>query len=89
LRNEAGASLDDARKRFHHRATSGFFHDGRMAVHFAAGHGGMVEGKEVEPLPPSLWPDTALMDKGSTFYPSLSLPTAEEDPGFWGPPYAD
>jgi prepilin-type N-terminal cleavage/methylation domain-containing protein/prepilin-type processing-associated H-X9-DG protein len=83
----AGANPSNVRTRFHHRATSGFFHNGKMAVYFADGHSGMVQGKQVDPLPPSQWPGGALMDASTSFYPSLSLPTAEEDPAFWGPPY--
>jgi len=86
---EAGANPSDSRRRFHHRATSGFYHDGKMAVYFVDGHSQMVAGKPVDPLPPSEWPGGALMNPLTTFYPSLSLPSAAEDPDFWGPPYTD
>ncbi|MBS3821435.1 MAG: type II secretion system protein [Phycisphaerae bacterium] len=84
---DAGANVNDARTRFHHRATSGFYHNGKMAVYFADGHSDMVQGRQVDPLPPSQWPGGAMMSGSTTFYPNLSLPTAEEDPAFWGPPY--
>ncbi len=83
----AGADLGGSRRRFHHRATSGFFHNGRMNVYFADGHGSAVRGKTVDPLPVSDWPSGALMDKTTAFYPTLSLPMATENPDFWGPPY--
>ena len=84
---DAGGDLAGSRKRFHHRATSGFFHNGRMNVYFADGHGSAVKGKTVDPLPVSDWPGGALMDKTTAFYPTLTLPTADENPNFWGPPY--
>ena len=74
-------------RRFHHRATSAFFHDGRMNVCFADGHGGPLAGKAAEPLPQSLWPSGAIIDPSTSFWPDLSLPTAAENPRFWGPPY--
>lgn len=57
-----------------------------MGVYFADGHGEQVPGRAVAPLPPAQWPGGALMDPGTAFYPGLSLPTAEDDPDFWGPP---
>ena len=86
---EVGANVNDARTRFHHRATSGFYHCGKMSVHFIDGHGAALEGREVAPLDPMLWPGGALMNDAATFFPNLSLPTATEKPGFWGPPYSD
>ncbi len=86
---KAGASVAAARTRFHHRATSGFFHRGRMSVLFADGHAEMVPGRRVEPLDPALWPGGPQMDAGTTFFPTLSLPSAAESPEFWGPGYVN
>ncbi len=85
----AGSSAANARSRFHHRATSGFFHNGRMNIYHMDGHSKALAGKTVDPLPPSEWPGGALMLSTTTFYPTLSLPTAAENPDFWGPPYTD
>ncbi len=85
---DAGASINDSRTRFHHRATSGFFHHGKMSVCFTDGHIAMVQGKRVASLPPSLWPGGTMMSGSTTFYPNLSLPTATEYPNFWGPSYS-
>ncbi len=84
---DAGVEPEASRKRFHHRATSGFFHNGGMNVYFADGHGSAVKGKTVDPLPVSDWPSGALMDKTTAFFPTLTLPTADENPHFWGQPY--
>jgi prepilin-type N-terminal cleavage/methylation domain-containing protein/prepilin-type processing-associated H-X9-DG protein len=83
---EAGASASNARTRFHHRATSGFFHGDKMNVYYADGHGEQFAGRPVDPLPPGQWPGGALMDPAMAFFPGLSLPTAEDAPAFWGPP---
>lgn len=85
----AGASASSARSRFHHRATSGFFHQGRMNIYYMDGHSAPLAGRTVEPLPPGEWPGGALMSSSTTFFPTLSLPTASENPDFWGPPYTD
>jgi prepilin-type N-terminal cleavage/methylation domain-containing protein len=85
----ARSAISDARTRFHHRATSGFYHHGRMGIQYVDGHSSSLRGKRVAPLAPSLWPGGALMTAGFTFYPSLSLPTATENPQFWGPLYTE
>ena len=82
-----GGDISWGRTRYHHRATSGFFHNRKMNVTFVDGHGASVEGRQVDPLPPAQWPGGAVMDPSTAFYPALSLPTAEEEPIFWGPPY--
>jgi prepilin-type N-terminal cleavage/methylation domain-containing protein/prepilin-type processing-associated H-X9-DG protein len=83
----AGASVGSSRTRFHHRATSGFFHDEKMNVFYTDGHGAPFEGETVDALSPSLWPGGTYLDSSTAFYAGLSLPTAEEHPEFWGPPY--
>jgi prepilin-type N-terminal cleavage/methylation domain-containing protein/prepilin-type processing-associated H-X9-DG protein len=83
----AATTVAMSMRRFHHRATSAFFHDGRMNVYFADGHGEPVAGKTAEPLPTALRPTGAIIDPSTAFWPDLSLPTAAESPRFWGPPY--
>jgi prepilin-type N-terminal cleavage/methylation domain-containing protein/prepilin-type processing-associated H-X9-DG protein len=85
----AGVSASAARRRFHHRVTSGFYHRGRMNIYYMDGHSAPLAGKTVDPLPLSQWPGGALMSSETTFYPTLSLPTAAENPDFWGPPYTN
>lgn len=53
------------------------------------GHSGMVAGREVDSLELSLWPGGAMMSDEFMFWPNLSLPTARENPGFWGPLYTE
>ncbi len=86
---KAGASgqMNSARVRWHHRMTTGFFHNGQVNVFFVDGHGESHQGKNVGTLPVSQWPYAYSLNKGTTFYPNFSLPTAAENPQFWGPPY--
>jgi len=87
---QAGASGGDiaaARARWHHRVTTGFFHGGKTNAYFADGHGQSVKGQKVDPLDVSDWPYGYSLDPKTAFYPDLTLPTASEDPMFWGPPY--
>ena len=86
---KAGASgqMGPARTRWHHRMTTGFFHDRQVNVCFVDGHGESRQGTKVAPLPVSQWPYAYSLDNSTTFYPDLSLPTATENPRFWGPPY--
>lgn len=85
--SSAGASISSPQRTFHHRATSGFYHNGKMSIYFADGHDAMVDGKSVDTLPLSLWPAGAMMDNSILFFPSLSLPTSKDNPDFWGPGY--
>ena len=87
--DKAGASgqIPLARARWHHRVTTGFFHDGKANVHFMDGHSKPIKGKKVPLLPISQWPYAYSLDNTTTFYPDLSLPSASEAPKFWGPPY--
>jgi len=82
--NDAGANMGNARQRFHHRATSGFYHQGKMNIYFLGGSCRLVEGIECDPPDdyPYWWPDAT-----QTFFETLRLPSATEDPRFWGPPY--
>lgn len=86
-----GANKAFARTRYHHRSTAAFFHDGGMNVAFADGHGDVLRGRCVGPGDEyagdsSQWPKP-MRSNPRLFYPGLTLPTAEEDPLFWGPPY--
>jgi prepilin-type N-terminal cleavage/methylation domain-containing protein len=86
----AGASgeMGAARVRWHHRATTGFFHLGSANVHYMDGHGESISGRRVAPLPVGEWPYSySRFPEATTFFPALSLPTATEAPLFWGPPY--
>ena len=86
-----GANKDFARTRYHHRSTAAFFHDGRMNIAFADGHGDVLRGRNVGPddeyaCDSSQWPKP-MRSNPRLFYPGLTLPAAEQDPLFWGPPY--
>ncbi len=86
----AGVSISNSvRRSFGHRSTSGFYHEGKMNVYFTDGHGESVTGQTVDALSPSLWPGGTLLDASSAFFPDRSLPTATDNPEFWGPPYSN
>ncbi len=73
----------ETRIRMHYRYTSGFYHYGRMNILFADGHSAAVRGKPAEPVvPPAIFAEF-----GCAFFPDLALPSATENPLFWGPPY--
>lgn len=85
----AGANIDFARQRYHHRATAGFFHRGKMNIGYVDGHVAPLRGKGVWDdfaYDPSQWPIPMQADP-TLFYPTLRMPTATEEPLFWGPPY--
>jgi len=85
----AGANADFARERFHHRATAGFFHRGKMNIGYVDGHVGPLTGKSVSDdyaHDPSQWP-MPMRNNPTLFYPRLRMPTATEAPFLWGPPY--
>ena len=88
---EKSANPDYGRTRYHHRSTAGFVHGGKMNISFADGHATSVVGTRVDPNDDyanddSQWPAPMRSNPG-LFYPWLTLPTATEDPLFWGPPY--
>lgn len=85
---KAGASLQAARSRFHHRATSRFSHRKRMNIVYADGHVEALQGHSADPWPVQYWPASVLNNPEKPFYPTLSLPTALESPIFWGFPYS-
>jgi prepilin-type N-terminal cleavage/methylation domain-containing protein/prepilin-type processing-associated H-X9-DG protein len=71
----------------HHRMTSGFYHNGSMNIAYVDGHTSSVKGSKTDEL---VWPmvNTAAYQEGQYMYwPDLTLPTAEEEPAFWGPGY--
>lgn len=67
----------------HYRNTSGFYHHGGMNILFGDGHVERVRGIPCDPWP---WPDTGYGPL-DTFFPDLRLPSAAENPSFWGPGY--
>jgi prepilin-type N-terminal cleavage/methylation domain-containing protein/prepilin-type processing-associated H-X9-DG protein len=85
----AGANMSFARERYHHRATAGFFHRGTMNIGYVDGHVAPLVGKSVSDdyaYDPSQWP-MPMRNDPTLFYPRLRMPTATEEPFFWGPPY--
>lgn len=71
------------RQRIHYRYTSGFYHLGKMNVIFVDGHTDSIVGRKAAPVTPP----PPFFQFGSVFFSDLSLPSATEDPLFWGPPY--
>lgn len=68
----------------HHRRTSGFYHNNSMNIVFVDGHIGNIKGRNCEPLTNG----TARDWLGSNmFWEDLTLPSADENPGLWGPGY--
>ncbi len=89
--DERSADVAAARMRYHHRATAGFVHDGKINLTYADGHGARVPGIPVADdyaNNPSQWP-AAMRNDPTLFYPYLRLSTAREAPRLWGPPYED
>ncbi len=71
----------------HYRCTSGFYHNGAMNVLYVDGHIENIKGKEDGQL---VWPEgfEANYKSGQYMYwPDLTLPSASEEPEFWGPGY--
>lgn len=86
---EKDADLAAARLRYHHRATAGFVHAGKINIAYADGHAAALAGKRVfddYSTDPAQWPGP-MRENPDLFYPQLSLPPAIEKPRFWGPPY--
>ncbi len=69
----------------HHRMTTGFFHDGTMNMIFVDGHVGNIKGVK-SPVDDRYVPPN-YRDGKFQFWPQLSLPSASEQPQFWGPGY--
>jgi prepilin-type processing-associated H-X9-DG protein len=69
--------------KYHYRSTTAFPHDGGCNVLFMDKHVETVQGIPCDPVPTPRHLDIM----GHTFYPDLRLPSAEEDPDFWGPGY--
>ena len=89
--DEEGGNQDFAMTRYHYRSTAGFFHNGRINIGYVDGHAAPLPGRKVPPdddyaQDVSKWP-APMRDDPNLFYPNLSMPSAEEDPFFWGPPY--
>jgi prepilin-type N-terminal cleavage/methylation domain-containing protein len=83
------ADVAAARQRWHHRATAGFVHRGKINLTYMDGHGLSLAGRKMTDeyaRTPAQWP-AAMQEDPSLFYPALALPTAMETPRFWGPPY--
>lgn len=88
---DAGSDVQQAWIRYHHRATAGFFHGSAMNVGYGDGHVAALDGIAVADEysgDSSQWP-VAMREDPTLFYPNLSLPSAEDRPSFWGPPYED
>lgn len=83
----AMAELPAARSRWHQEVTAGFYHAGRINVLYVDGHGESLEGSAEGPSSGNGRPAGVDLDPGMTAYPSLELPSAGDQPQFWGPPY--
>jgi prepilin-type processing-associated H-X9-DG protein len=71
----------------HYRCTSGFYHNGKMNILYVDGHIEGIKGKEDGQL---VWPDGYEQPYRSgqyMYWPDLTLPSASEEPAFWGPGY--
>jgi prepilin-type processing-associated H-X9-DG protein len=69
----------------HHRMTAGFYHNDSMNALFVDGHLETVAGIDCEPDPSMIpWP---YKDADYMFWPDKRLPSARENPLFWGPGY--
>ncbi len=71
----------------HHRCTSGFYHSGTMNLLYADGHVGNIKGRRTNEL---VWPEGFEADYKSgryMYWADLKLPSAKEEPAFWGPGY--
>ena len=81
------AALGWAKTRYHHRVTSGFYHDGNMNIVYADSHVARRQGIKTESLPLGEWPAGPKLNPACAFLPDLALPSAADDASFWGPPY--
>ena len=68
----------------HHRRTSGFYHNGSMNLIFVDGHIDNIKGFRCEPLNSGITDDWL---RKNMFWDDLTLPSADENPSFWGPGY--
>lgn len=71
----------------HHRCTSGFYHDGTMNLLYSDGHVGNIKGRKSDEL---VWPDgyeQPYINGEYMYWADLRLPSASEEPAFWGPGY--
>ncbi|MCD4831120.1 MAG: type II secretion system GspH family protein [Anaerohalosphaeraceae bacterium] len=69
----------------HHRMTSGFYHNDSMNIMFVDGHIGNIKGRHVS-ANDTYYP-VNYRSGNYAFWPSHTLPTADENPLFWGPGY--
>jgi prepilin-type processing-associated H-X9-DG protein/prepilin-type N-terminal cleavage/methylation domain-containing protein len=71
----------------HHRCTSGFYHNGTMNLLYADGHIENIKGKRTSDL---VWPEgfeEPYRNGKYMYWPDLTLPSARQEPAFWGPGY--
>jgi prepilin-type processing-associated H-X9-DG protein len=71
----------------HYRGTSGFYHSGTMNLLFSDGHIANIRGKKTPDL---VWPagcELPYQQGKYMYWPDLALPSAAQDPAFWGPGY--
>ena len=58
-----------------------------MNMLYVDGHIGNIKGRKTEQL---VWPkgfEKSHQNRKYMYWPDLTLPSAEEDPAFWGPGY--
>ena len=71
----------------HHRGTSGFYHSGTMNLLFVDGHIENIKGRKTPDL---VWPkgfEQPHRQGKYMYWPDLTLPSAADNPAFWGPGY--
>ncbi len=71
----------------HYRSTSGFYHNGTMNLLYVDGHVGNIKGRRTDEL---VWPvgfEQPHRTGQYMYWPDLTLPSAVEEPAFWGPGY--
>lgn len=71
----------------HHRCTSGFYHNSSMNILFVDGHLKNIKGEKTSSL---VWPpyfEKPHQNGIYTYWPNLTLPSAEKKTAFWGPGY--
>lgn len=71
----------------HYRSTSGFYHNNSMNVLFVDGHSETIKGQNDGQL---IWPsgfESQYKSSQYMYWPDLTLPSAAENPAFWGPGY--
>ena len=68
----------------HHRRTSGFYHNNSINIVFVDGHIGNIKGRKCDPWASGITRDWL---SKNMFWEDLTLPSADENPGLWGPGY--